>query len=1061
MIAIGGLIVMCTVASASAKSGVKTGPTFYTPSRIKAARENLEKYDWAKVIQRRIMKGEGFWYYIGPEYGPAETYVEQSDDFMWLLQPTTKIGRVVPLESKAIDPEQGKEAQKIHVWCPYTIDPINKPYKVRSMLTKKWYPSNDYHLGDMTSGDFPDDGEGFVCKDGVTFYALREYAHMVYGSAVIPALRSLSQAYLITSDKRYARKGAILLARLASVYPNGIDRKDGLYFSQYGGRSPQYSWKTGGRISDLIWETFLSEEAILAYDALFDYLGEDEELINFLKAKGMPIENADDLRRYIEKYLIGSVMEGLIDGSIHGNEGFHQATAMTCALVLDRYEGDEPNSQTMVNWAYLGNGRSAYMLDNGLTRDGGGHESPGYNKIKLDFIKVNRLMEEIRLRQPERFSADRYPDLFAGDKPRRLFDYFIDIVTSNTHMPSIGDSGGIHKVRRHAFWQYSYLTGENVFAFNRYGDPRYARAATNAKGQVFAGELFEHYPAKRIEEALADPASIITRQSRLLDGYGVGVLESGAPEYGRAAVLNYTSLVSHRQRDNLTLELVVRGVDLLPDLGYPKTWTYTNQFDQNSWTHNTVTVDETQPAWSYGGICRLFASTNGVHVITASHDPYRLGSVPLGKTDAKQCDLYERTVVMVDLDDERFYLIDLFVVNGGEQHDQSWHAMLNEVVLPDLDWQTQETGTLAGPDVQMFSKWTDKWGRKRDDAPSFVAHVKRAALKQTEIWTWPTGLPESDELRLHMVPLGGAAQIIQGKAKSPVRPDDWWLDYTFVRHQVDNGSASQFLTLIDAPQGEPIIKEVRVVSESPLIIEVDHATGTDRIYLQVPLTSSSHTRHRALGVRVESQGRDVRIGTLVRAGGGYFHSSISDLDYAKHQITIEDDPALVKGTAIRIFNDGRTAMYQVKDVKRQDGQCTLTLDATALLGRGPVAAIHDGRLDLDTNLIFATGRFDSDGALVPGVDPHAPDNQLAPGWDRYAGAWVIEGEKAYRLRGATRPQYGPDGGVEPGTKVNALIFEDHVPAAQLTKVFEGKIATIWQYGIGDKIEVARVESVER
>ncbi|MBT4612647.1 MAG: hypothetical protein HOC05_21560, partial [Gemmatimonadetes bacterium] len=51
----------------------KDGPTYYTPERVETARENLARYDWAKAAFERIKTGDGFSYYIGPDYGPAET----------------------------------------------------------------------------------------------------------------------------------------------------------------------------------------------------------------------------------------------------------------------------------------------------------------------------------------------------------------------------------------------------------------------------------------------------------------------------------------------------------------------------------------------------------------------------------------------------------------------------------------------------------------------------------------------------------------------------------------------------------------------------------------------------------------------------------------------------------------------------------------------------------------------------------------------------------------------------------------------------------------------------
>ncbi|NLF16128.1 MAG: hypothetical protein GX595_02575, partial [Lentisphaerae bacterium] len=106
-----------------------------------------------------------------------------------------------------------------------------------------------------------------------------------------------------------------------------------------------------------------------------------------------------------------------------------------------------------------------------LTRDGGGHESPGYAAIKLDFIRVARLMQEIRRRQPTRFPAERYPDPFEQPKAQALFDFYIDAMVLDHELPSIGDGGRFDdSVRRldAAKVRYSDLKpSQNIFAFLR------------------------------------------------------------------------------------------------------------------------------------------------------------------------------------------------------------------------------------------------------------------------------------------------------------------------------------------------------------------------------------------------------------------------------------------------------------------------------------------------------------------------------------------------------------------------------------------------------------------
>ncbi len=1036
--------------------------TYYTDARIAVGRENVAKYDWAKAIQKRIIEtGDTIKYYIGPTYTSARKFAAQSDEFMWLLQPPTRIPRSYDVSFRTICPVCGDEVKKINVWNAWRIDPIARPDQVQCQRCKRWYPSNKYHEGDMTSGDYPDDGSGWL-HEGKRYHFMREYAHMCYGSVVVPTLRSLSQAWLLTGDRNYAHKGCILLARLATEYPNyGWDRVklvgtnvaklenrfQRTYVGWCGGTHPHYTWKKGGMITDLIWETFCLEATAYAYDAFYDYLGTDPELIAFLKAKGMSITDADGLRAYIETYLFRAGMDGLLRGMIKGNEGFHQAAALAVALVMDDYSDNHPNSKDMVDYAYHGAGQSAYMMINGLTRDGGGHESPNYNRIKCDFIRVAQLMEAIRRRRPKPYPLDRYPDLFAHPKARGLFDYYIDILVLDTFVPSIGDCGGIGKPNRHdaTHRRHSFLQDENLYAFQRYGDPRYARAATRFDGQPFGGRLWEPYPADEIANALRKPESQIVRRSRVLDGYGVAILESGRWPRSRAVTLNYASTIGHRQRDPLTLQVFARGLSLLPDLGYPRTWDYRWQWDANSLAHNTVTVNETQPAArSFRNAATLFATAGGVHVAIARHNPYpeRMG---LGRKDAPPVDLYERTVLLIDVDESRFYVVDLFAVRGGEQHDQSWHAMLVRPDCPDLAWRAQPKGTLAGADVPPFAAYNDRWGRRREggDFASYLTDVRRASLDSVARWSWRSGLPEGDALCLHVVPLGGPAEVIMGRGRSPVWPKDEALDYLLVRRTATGGAASHFLTVLDAFQKTPVVQAVRAMKEDPIVLEVTRADGVDEITLRLPKGPSRTTAHRPIGIRVRSvrggPQRDVRIGTLPDGSGpGYARAAILGLDYDRHEIVVPGDAGrdgdFQPGRAVRIYNDMRSALFRIAAARREGERWRLTLDKTALVARFPIVGVDRGRLKLGVKTPFVTGHVDAKtGALTDGPN------------DWYYGCRLGEGDAARLIAGIAN------------TSPAQLHLARPVDAAVLQRDYVGKVASVWRYGVGDAVEVARVE----
>jgi len=1050
--------IICAVWAVTMNMNAKNMPTFYTPERVAIGRENAASYEWGRKERGRIIeKGDKIRYYIGPIYTAADTYVTQSDDFLWLLQPTTELPRTYDLENRAVCPVHGSAVKKYNVWCPWNIDPIDHPYQIQCMMGKEWYPSNRYQAGDMTSGDFPDDGNGCV-HEGKRYYFMREYAHMVYGSVVVPTLRSLSQAYLLTGDKRYAHKGCVLLARLATQYPNygwegtsfgGLENRfERTFVGPWNNRHPYYKWKSGGMVTDLIWSTFMLEAIAGAYDAFYGAMGDDLELISFLQGKGMQVSDGAALRQYIENYILRAGAVGILEGHIHGNEGFHQAAALMVALVLDDYSDNHPNSKDLVDYAFHGGGRAAYLLINALTRDGGGHESPNYNRIKFDFLRVAKLMEEVRQRRPALFPLADYPEIFAHPKAQGLFDHYIDILVSDHWFPSIGDCGGISAPERLAESdrRYSFMGKENIFAFEHYGDARYARACSKPDGTLLSGELWEPYPAERIQEALKDAKSQIIRQSRLLDGYGVAILESGEGPHRRAVTLNYSSIIGHRQSDQLSIELFARGVKLLPDLGYPKTWDYRYRWDTHNLAHNTVTVNErlfTRPRF-FRNAASLFAVESGVHVISAHHNPY-IEAVTFGRKEKRPCNLFERTVVMVEVDVERFYVVDVFAVDGGEQHDQSWHSMPVEPTLPGLSWHEQGKGTLAGSEIAEFAGYTDRWGRthKQGDFPSFLSEIRRATLEQPAAWTWTSGLSEGDALRLHVVPVGGPVEVIMGKGRSPVWTEGK-LPYLLVRRQVAGGGASHFVSVLDAFQENPTVQSVRLVSRDPLLLEVVREDGIDEIMVQIPAGPSRTTAHRALGVRVRLRKgkqvvRDVRIGSVGQDGSpGYVGGVIQSLDYEGNEIAVVPAAGssladFAAGRRIRIFNAYRSAMFEIEEAKLDGEQFRLTLDQSALMASFPVVKITDGRLELGVKSAFATGHTHKDGRLSDGAN------------DFYYGCWVGEGSAARLVQGISNK-----------TPSMLHVMAGSGEAGALADDYVGQVVSLWHYGVGDRVEVACV-----
>ncbi len=1005
-------------------------PRYYTPERVAVGRENVARHAWGQAVLSRIRKGDADRYYIGREYAPADTYAAQTDELIWTLQPSTRIARVFPAESEARCPQHGLAVRQHNAFHPWGVDPIGHPYQLQCPIGHEWYPSNHFAAGDLTSGPYADSGDGFT-REGVTYYFLRDYAHRVYGNTTIPLLRSLSQAWLLTGDRAYAHKGSLLLARLASEYPNYTDRADRLYFARYGGRSPTYSWKTGGMITDLIWETFCLEATAFAFDALAGSFDADAELLAFVRAKGLPVTDGESLRQYVRESLFRPAMQALLKGDIRGNEGFHQAAALAVALVMDDYSAQHPNSLDLVDYAFHGAGHSAWMMVNGLWPDGGGHESLGYNAIKLDFVRVNRLMEQVRRRHPERYPVDRYPDLFGERKALAVYDWFIDSRMLDYWIQEIGDCGGNLAPRRVGRQSASYLSSENLYAFQRTGSPRYARACVAPDGKLYPGELWEPYPLAALEAALRQTESRLARRSRLLDGYGQAILETGDGDQARAVSVNYSSLLGHWQADSLFLSLFAHGLSYLPDLGYPFGWANRTQWDANSLAHNTVTVDETQFAYGWrGGLCRLLAETEGLHVLTVAHDPYPAAWEPQRRA-AQGVDTFERTVVMVGVSPETFYTVDVFDVRGGEQHDQSWHGPQVPMVLPaDVHW-TPQPGTLAGEAVPQFGRWSDRWGRQRDDFPGYLTGLRRATIGEPAVFAQSFGLPGGEGLRLHLVPVDGPLTVYAGHGRSPARPTDWRLDYLIARRTGPPGLATRFVTVLDTHAGQPVVSGVRVTGNDPLTLTVSRAGGRDVIEIERPTGPSRGTAPRALGVTVRHNDGETRVG----GRDGWARGRVTAADYAANQVTVTGDAALadqlMPGRYLRVYNAARSGMMRIRAVRREGDQWVADLAGTPLLARGPVTATSDGRLTVGAYLLYGGARLDA-------------AQQVIAGSCAYAGAVVSDGRHHARVAGVLKGES------------STVLLTEKTPAAQLAKDFGGKIVSVWQYGVGDQVELATI-----
>ena len=147
-------------------------------------------------------------------------------------------------------------------------------------------------------------------------------------------------------------------------------------------------------------------------------------------------------------------------------------------------------------------------------------------------------------------------------------------------------------------------------------------------------------------------------------GYGCAFLQSPTRKDVRSIMLYYGRMIYHGHEDRLAIQMIHNDVASIPDLGYP---TYTGHWPKRiGWTshmisHNTVMVNDKGPnrGASFSGKTMLFDEQLPVRVVDVDGEGHKI---------YKGVNTYRRCLVMVDVDKEHSYVVDVFWVRGGENH---------------------------------------------------------------------------------------------------------------------------------------------------------------------------------------------------------------------------------------------------------------------------------------------------------------------------------------------------------------------------------------------------------
>jgi hypothetical protein len=306
----------------------KTARTLHDDQAIVRARENVKTYPAAQRIADDILKR-------------ADAWVDWTDEDLRFLLTSADVPRAFAVNAKGCPQCGGKIIEKSGSDYGWIIDP-KRPFKIKCPVDGSVYPTNDYETyyrsGFKTKigWDTPhvDDGWGAPAdaepkkSAGERYWFVAYYNHWMWHRHLVPGIEALAQAYTLTGDARYAHKAAVMLQRVAEVYP----AMDHARQSRYGALSAERGAVYEGKVVNHIWEASLAESLAEAYDAVWETIYGDAELQRQTGRTG------EQIRAFVEANVLEDAIDAYFSGKIRGNFGMHQAALVRLAQVRQHGE---------------------------------------------------------------------------------------------------------------------------------------------------------------------------------------------------------------------------------------------------------------------------------------------------------------------------------------------------------------------------------------------------------------------------------------------------------------------------------------------------------------------------------------------------------------------------------------------------------------------------------------------------------------------------------------------------------------------------------------------------
>lgn len=842
----------------------KTCRTRFTDENLQNLRKNIEKFAWAKKQAEEILEA-------------ADYYMSLDTDYLITLVASHELMRSTNVNADYVCPICGKQRFK-EGHTEWIFDHENHPWKVKCPSCGNLFPSNDfesfYKSGLDVHGQFsydradrtllvntlyPEKGPDFAVDDGygwvrdpqdpehsnfvfIGFYILQGlWTHREGAKTqniMMSALRSLTMAYLITGDRKYGNPAAMLLNKVACVYPN----MNALDCPWEKGYRLSHGLSGLGRVLGSIWDVLLMERLTDWYDMLFDCF--DEELVAYLQENpvryiGEQPKCPMDIIANVEKLLL-LVFPDYKARILNCNPGPPQALLLKSAVVLNRQDLFEECAEYIFKHIEEGSNSRRMDLDTlmagNVDRDGFADEiAIGYNAMWTSgFMEVAELLR-----------GHKY-DLFSHVKFRKMGSMVYQYISADDFSMFIGDcwKTGDRYIRLEKNAQIKF--------FLETGDVKNAQLLVKVSGD---GPICTDWflDCEQIDKKIRQVAGgTFHSESRCVPSYGLAAIESHPegkdPE---SFSIYFGSNRGHGHRDTMHINLHGFGLDMMPDMGYPD-HTGINapryRWQSNMLSHNTVTIRQEAPFPEEELYEELALHRTHLNTIEGGQIRHYHPGDQVSVIDAEAPELlnvpFRRTCVVVDTDGKSRYVVDLFEAGGKEQY-ISYHALGTEVACEGIAFTAQEGGTYAGVDVPYADdgysrRWCDGFNYledvRRSQAPTRGFTADWQCVDNWNLWDRPRNV----HLKLHMLSQVTEAALCKGLPPQTKPGNPKAMTYLIAKN---TGSTARFASVLEPYEDGSFIKcaTYTELEDGKLrLIRVEHKNGrVDRI--AVNFTEQSRT----------------------------------------------------------------------------------------------------------------------------------------------------------------------------------------------------------------------------